>query len=129
MGFDIKRLRPDVDAIAPDGSQVRILCGVDRGSMAHFTLPPRAIAKAVVHQTVEEVWYFISGHGRMWRRLDNQEAIDDVSPGTSINIPVGAHFQFRSDSDEPLTAVGTTMPPWPGEDEADDVDGPWRATV
>jgi mannose-6-phosphate isomerase-like protein (cupin superfamily) len=53
----------------------------------------------------------------------------EVRPGTSITIPVGTHFQFRSDSHEPLTAVGAIMPPWPGEEEACEVAGPWTATV
>jgi mannose-6-phosphate isomerase-like protein (cupin superfamily) len=44
----------------------------------------------------------------------------------SLDIPLGTTFQFRSTGDEPLAAVGTTMPPWPGDDEAEPADGPWR---
>jgi mannose-6-phosphate isomerase-like protein (cupin superfamily) len=106
-----------------------ILCQVARGSMAHFTLPPEAVAGAVAHRTIEEVWYFISGHGRMWRRLGDHEEVVEVGLGVSITVPAGTHFQFRSDSDEPLAAVGVTMPPWPGEGEAYAVEGPWQATV
>lgn len=116
-------------AIAPDGSEVRLLAAVPRGSMAHFRLPPGAVARAVAHHTVEEVWYFIAGRGRMWRRLGGEETTIDVHPGVSIAIPVGAHFQFRSDGDEPLEAVGVTMPPWPGEHEAYFVDGIWAPTA
>jgi mannose-6-phosphate isomerase-like protein (cupin superfamily) len=47
----------------------------------------------------------------------------------SIDILAGTPFQFRSDSHEPLAAIGATMPPWPGEDEAYAVDEPWRAAV
>ncbi len=97
--------------------------------MAHFTLPPKAVARAVVHRTVEEVWYFLSGQGRMWRRLGTSEETVDVGPGVSITIPVGTQFQFRSDTHEALTAVGTTMPPWPGDDEAVVVDGAWLPSV
>ncbi len=97
--------------------------------MAHFTLPPKGISKAVAHRSVEEIWYFISGEGRMWRRRGDREEICDVAPGTCINIPVGTQFQFRSDSHEPLRAIGTTMPPWPGQHEAYEVAGPWQATV
>ena len=114
MGFDTKRISSAPDAVAPDGSEVRILCQVERGGMAHFTLPPKAVSRAVAHRTVEEVWYFISGRGRMWRRLGEREEIVEVGPGMSINIPVGTHFQFRSNSHEPLAAIGATMPPWPG---------------
>jgi mannose-6-phosphate isomerase-like protein (cupin superfamily) len=65
----------------------------------------------------------------MWRKLGDEELTVAVAPGTSIAIPLGAHFQFRSDGDEPLEAVGVTIPPWPGDDEAYFVDGPWPATA
>jgi mannose-6-phosphate isomerase-like protein (cupin superfamily) len=65
----------------------------------------------------------------MWRRLGSVEEITDLSPGVSINIPVGTEFQFRSDSGEPLEAVGVTMPPWPGADEALEVEGVWKPTA
>jgi mannose-6-phosphate isomerase-like protein (cupin superfamily) len=129
MKFDISRISNEIDAIAPDGFEVRILCQLQRGSMAHFTLPPAAVSKAVAHHTVEEVWFFISGHGKIWRRRGDQEEIHEIAPGTSISIPVGTRFQLRCDSREPLTAVGTTMPPWPGHDEAYTVDGRWQPTV
>ena len=129
MSFETRRLGDAPDVLAPDGSEVRVLCRVGRGGMAHFTLPPMAVSKAVAHRTVEEVWFFVSGRGRMWRRLGGREETVEVGPGASVSIPVGTRFQFRSDSGEPLSAIGTTMPPWPGEDEAYDVDGPWRPTV
>jgi mannose-6-phosphate isomerase-like protein (cupin superfamily) len=129
MSFATKRLGTFPDAIAPDGSEVRVLCSTSLGSLAHFTLPPHAVSKAMAHHTVEEVWYITSGRGQMWRRSHEQEEIVDVEPGLAITIPVGTHFQFRSVSPEPLTAVGTTMPPWPGEGEAFAVDGVWDPTV
>ena len=129
MAFDSRRISKEPDVIAPDGSEVRILCPVQGGSMAHFTLPPGAVSRAVAHRTVEEVWYFVSGHGRMWRRLGQEEQIVEVGSGVSVTIPVGTHFQFRADSPEPLAAVGVTLPPWPGEGEAYAVEGPWQATV
>ncbi|MFN4143676.1 cupin domain-containing protein [Aestuariivirga sp.] len=119
-------MRPHApDAIAPDGSEVRILAATSRGSMAQFTLPPGAISKAVAHRTVEEVWLVTQGKGRMWRRLAEAELIVELGPGLSFAIPAGAHFQFRNDGDEPLHCVGVTMPPWPGMDEAYEVEGVW----
>ncbi len=129
MPFATQRLESAALVQAPDGSEVRILCGVSRGGMAAFTLRPGMIAKAVAHRTIEELWYFVSGRGRMWRRLESQEETIEVGPGTSISIPTGTHFQFRCDGAEPLVAIGATMPPWPGENEAYFVDGPWTATV
>jgi len=117
------------DAMAPDGSEVRLLANGERASMAHFRLPPGAVARAVRHATVEEVWYFVAGRGRMWRKDETGEEVLEVYPGLSLDIPLGTAFQFRCDGDAPLEAVGATIPPWPGPDEAIFVDdGPWQAT-
>jgi len=123
--FSTKELGSGVDIVAPDGSDVRLLPQTTRGSMAHFSLASGAVSKAVAHKTIEEIWFFLGGRGRMWRRLDDQEEVVDVHEGVSITIPAGTHFQFRCDSDEPLQAVAVTMPPWPGEGEAYEVVGVW----
>jgi mannose-6-phosphate isomerase-like protein (cupin superfamily) len=127
MSFVTRILKEEPDAMAPDGSEVRILAATPRGSMAHFELPEGAVSKAVAHKTVEEVWFFTAGEGKLWRKNENAEETINVHPGVSISIPVGTHFQFRSDGDEPLEAIGVTMPPWPGEDEAYAVAGIWEA--
>ena len=123
--FETKTLPSAVDAMAPDGSEVRILCSGTRGSMAHFSLPGGEVSRAVAHRSIEEVWYFLAGRGRFWRRQGSDEEIVEVSAGVSISIPPGTHFQFRNDGDEALAAVGVSMPPWPGEAEAYPVDGIW----
>jgi mannose-6-phosphate isomerase-like protein (cupin superfamily) len=124
-GLVTVQLRDTADYLAPDRSEVRLLAQGRRGSMAHFRLPARQTSQPVAHRTVEETWYFLSGRGEMWRRLGSQEALVPVSAGTSITIPVGASFQFRSAGDEALEAVAVTMPPWPGADEAVSVRGRW----
>ncbi len=65
----------------------------------------------------------------MWRKLEDREETVDLRASLCLTIPVGTHFQFRSFGYEPLSAVGVTMPPWPGEDEAIIVEGPWEPTV
>ena len=128
MGFETKRLHSGPDAIAPDGSEVRVLCQLSRGGLAVFSLPPNAVSKAVAHRTVEEVWYIVSGTGRMWRKLGDHEEIVELTPGVSLTIPTGTHFQFRCDGDERLDVIGATMPSWPGEGEAYFVKGAWEST-
>jgi mannose-6-phosphate isomerase-like protein (cupin superfamily) len=123
--FITKKLPQTYDVLAPDGSEVRVLAAGKNGSMAQFRLPPGAVSKAVAHRTVEELWFFTSGYGRIWRKLGEQEETVEARPGLSIAIPVGTHFQFRCDGDEPLQAVGVTMPPWPGMEEAYEVAGIW----
>lgn len=124
-----KHLSKKSDYSAPDGSDVRLLVQGSRGSMAHFQLAPGRTSEAVAHLTVEEIWYFLAGRGEMWRKLDNREEITEVYPGMSINIPVGAYFQFRALGDKALEAVAVTIPPWPGRDEAYDVPGRWPSVA
>jgi len=128
-GFMTTRLAVKRDAVAPDGSNVRILLGLKRGGMAHFELGPDQTSVAVAHHTVEEIWYFVRGRGEMWRKLGDQEEVVPVEPGVCITIPVGTHFQFRSFGYEPLAALGVTIPPWPGQGEAYFVEGKWEPTV
>jgi mannose-6-phosphate isomerase-like protein (cupin superfamily) len=123
--FDTKLLPAERDVVAPDGSDVRILLGLAGGGMAHFELAPGRTAGAVTHRTVEEIWFILRGEGEMWRRQDGRETVETLHPGVCLTIPLGTHFQFRSLGNEPLSAVAITMPPWPGEDEAVAVDGPW----
>ena len=127
--YETKRLPVAPDAVAPDGSAVRILAAVSGGGLAHFELGPGETATAVAHHTIEEIWYFLTGRGEMWRKLDDQETVEPVDAGVCITIPVGTRFQFRSFGHEPLAAIGATMPPWPGEGEAYVVEGKWTPTV
>jgi mannose-6-phosphate isomerase-like protein (cupin superfamily) len=114
---------------APDGSEVRVLLGLARGGMAHFRLAPGECSTAVVHRTVEEIWFFVSGRGEMWRRQGAREETVAVQRGVCLTLPLGTQFQFRSLGPEPLEAVAVTLPPWPGEDEAMALEGRWRPTV
>ncbi len=123
--FTTQTLPTEPDATAPDGSDVRILPGLAGGGMAHFELAPGKTSSAVRHRTVEEIWYILRGNGQMWRYQDGREEITDLTAGLCVTIPLGTHFQFRSTGQEPLSAVAVTMPPWPGEDEAEFVAGKW----
>lgn len=127
--FETKHLPMERAVIAPDGSDVRLLLGLVGGGMAHFELGPNEISKAVTHRTIEEIWFFLSGRGQMWRRQSDLEAIVDVYPGVCLTIPLGTHFQFRSFGYAPLAALGVTMPPWPGDGEAVIVTGKWQPTI
>ena len=123
--FATKQLGEAYDVLAPDSSEIRLLVGTTRGSLAHGTLAPGRVSLAVTHRTVEEVWYVTGGRGQVWRKQDDREMVVDVEPGTALTIPIGAHFQFRATGPEPLTFVLCTMPPWPGELEAVRVPDHW----
>jgi len=125
MDFETKRLPASPDVVAPDGSDVRVLLKTLRGGMAHFELAGGSASDAIRHRTVDEIWFVLSGRGEMWRKTGEREEVVALDPGICVTIPVGTHFQFRALEDESLTAVGVTMPPWPGASEAIPVPGTW----
>lgn len=127
--FETNVLPARPDATAPDGSDVRILLGLQSGGMAHFELAPGRVSAAVTHRTVEEIWYFVSGRGELWRQQGEREETVTVEPGVCLTIPLGTCFQFRSFGPAPLAAVAVTLPPWPGEGEAVVVKGKWTPDV
>jgi mannose-6-phosphate isomerase-like protein (cupin superfamily) len=112
---------------APDGSDVRVLLGLAGGSMAHFELAAGRVSRAVVHRTVEEIWYVLAGRGEMWRRQGEIQEVTVLEPGVCLTIPVGTRFQFRAADTQAVSAVAITMPPWPGDGEAELVEGPWAS--
>ena len=109
--FKTKRLPDMPDAVAPDGSDVRILLGLAAGGMAHFELPPGRHQRPSLIERSRKSGFFLSGRGEMWRKQEEREEVVPVEPGVCLTIPLGTHFQFRSLGDAPLTAVGVTMPP------------------
>ena len=126
-GFATRLLPAAPDAYAPDGSEVRLLCQLAGGSMAHFRLPPRACSTAVVHRTVGELWFVVAGEGELWRSREGVVETVALRPGVAVSIPVGTSFQFRAAASSEVAVVGVTMPPWPGDDEAVAVPGAWPA--
>src|SRR3954462_10763090 len=123
--FATKQLGDAYDVLAPDTSEIRLLVRTTRGSLAHGTLPLGQVALAIVHRTVEEVWYVTEARGQVWRKLGGRETVVDVEPGTALTIPTAAHFQFRATGPDPLRFIMCTMPPWPGEQEAVRVPDYW----
>jgi mannose-6-phosphate isomerase-like protein (cupin superfamily) len=129
MSWQTAALKSDFDALAPDGSEIRLLVQVDGGSLVHCTVQPGCVTHAVRHRTVEEVWFCIAGDGQLWRRADDREDITELRPNLAVTIPLGTCFQFRATGSQPLQIVIATLPPWPGTDEAVPVEGRWRPTA
>jgi mannose-6-phosphate isomerase-like protein (cupin superfamily) len=127
--IETRQLPEKLDGVAPDGSEIRLLTSVNGASMVHCSLASRSVSKAVSHRTVEELWYFISGQGEVWRKLGEVDEVVEVHSGTSLNIPTGTSFQFRNTSAEPLCFIIATIPPWPGEHEAVPQAGRWEDSV
>lgn len=116
--FESNQVAQDYDALAPDGSEIRLLHSLAGVSVVHCRLPAGAVTIPVRHRTVEEVWFFLAGAGQVWRKQGEREQVLDVAPDHSLTIPLGTDFQFRNTGDVPLEFIIATTPPWPGEDEA-----------
>jgi mannose-6-phosphate isomerase-like protein (cupin superfamily) len=108
------------DAIAPDGSEITFLVRDARqASLVEVRLAAGSTSRPVRHLTVEEIWYFIAGEGKVWRAPPDRKAvIDEVGPGGVLVIPTGWAFQFQAGPHADLRFVCYTSPPWPGDDEA-----------
>ena len=120
----VGRAAREPDAIAVDGSQIRVLAdhrhGAARASLCEVRLPPGGVSRPIRHRTVEEIWHVTAGRGEVWRCPEGGDALPSaVEPGDTLVIPVGWRFQFRAAPDGGLTFLCYTSPPWPGDDEAE----------
>ena len=127
--MQIRNLSQDYDLLAPDGSELRLLSQTLRGSMVHTTLQSGKVSSPVKHRPVEEIWYVLEGRGEIWRKIGLVEDISKMTAGSSLTIPTSTSFQFRNTGDSPLTVLIVTMPPWPGEQEAEASEGRWQAST
>lgn len=127
--WDTKDLSEAYDHLAPDGSEIRLLLEFAAGGLAHCTLPPGAASSPVRHKAVAEIWFFLSGHGEVWRREAGGEEVVQAYAGRCLSIPPAVDFQFRNTGAEPLTFLIATLPSWPGPEEAAPVPtGEWSPT-
>ena len=117
------------EAKSPAGADIRFLMAGETGNMIHSTVPPRQVNRATRHATVSEFWFVLEGRGEIWRDDGRESCLTPLLPGTSIDIPVGTAFQYRTTGDADLKFICVTMPPWPGDSEATHVDGAWPPTV
>ena len=110
---------------APDGSIVRPLLRVMSASMAHFELPAGGTSRAVMHESVDELWFVLSGRGELWRKQDAREEVVALQAGVCVTIPKRTHFQFRASRQDAVAVIAATIPGWPGDAEARFVRGLW----
>ena len=123
--FEFKSLKKKYDYLAPDGSEIRLLPTLEKGGLCHCTLPVGMTSSAVKHKTVDEVWYCLSGSGSIWQENNGLTQINDFTSGDCFSIPIGNSFQFKNIGSDPLCIIISTMPKWPGADEAIPVEGTW----
>lgn len=123
--LDVAKVREEPDVVATDSSELVVLCRTDRASMAHGMLRPGATSVAIVHRTVDELWFVVGGRAEIWRANGDDERIVEAAAGASIAIPCGVRFQYRTIGDEPFRFIMATIPAWPGDGEAVPTTGVW----
>lgn len=124
--FETKELSDKMDVLAPDGSEIRLLCQTEKASMVHCTLPAGKTTRAIYHRSVDEIWFVISGKGKIWREMNQIESEVELKSGICVTIPQGTRFQFNNSNNEPLKFIITTIPPWPGNEEAIFTEDYWK---
>jgi mannose-6-phosphate isomerase-like protein (cupin superfamily) len=100
-----------------DGSMIRELAGrvslpSRAQSLAEATVPPQGSTDEHYHPVAEELYYFVSGTGRV--RLGDEER--DVRPSDCVLIAPGAIHKLFNTGDEPLRLLCCCAPPWTPED-------------
>lgn len=123
--FAIKNVGSACDVVAADSSELVLLARTKRASMAHGLLPAGVTSVAIVHRSVDELWFVVSGEAEIWRSNGADQAAETVRAGASLAIPCGTAFQYRTIGAEPFCFIMSTIPSWPGDDEAVPVKGIW----
>jgi mannose-6-phosphate isomerase-like protein (cupin superfamily) len=100
-----------------DGSQIRELAGpawspVRNQSLAEATLPPGCETIEHYHNVAEEIYYFVSGAGRM--RLGESE--DEVTVGDAVVIGPGTRHKLWNPGAEPLVLLCCCAPAYSDAD-------------
>lgn len=126
--WQTKELSRRYEKLAVDNTEIRTLFSTEAASVVHCTLPPRATSVATRNIGTNEIWYFITGQGELWRRQEGtgEEETVRVGPGTALTMPANVGFEFRNCSEEPLTFLCVVMPPWPGEHVNVVIESPWQ---
>jgi mannose-6-phosphate isomerase-like protein (cupin superfamily) len=95
--MDIQNLDRVASFATKDGSEIRELLAhrnscIRNQSLAEARLAPGASTAAHYHPRTEEIYYILSGQGRM--RIGDETS--DVGPGDAIAIPPGAEHEITN---------------------------------
>ena len=103
--------------VTKDGSTIRSLLDRRNSSaanqgLAEATVPPGGAAEPHRHPRSEEIYYILSGTGRM---TIGDEA-RDVGPLDAILIPPGTRHAIANTGDQPLVFLCCCAPPYSHDD-------------
>jgi mannose-6-phosphate isomerase-like protein (cupin superfamily) len=103
--------------ITRDGSTIRELAGpawtdARNQSLAEATVPPGGETAEHYHPITEELYYFVSGTGRM--RLGDKEG--EIGPGDCVVIAPGTPHKLLNPGPEPLVLLCCCAPAYSDDD-------------
>jgi mannose-6-phosphate isomerase-like protein (cupin superfamily) len=115
--MDIHNIRQVPAFTTKDGSEIRELLAhrnscIRLQSLAEARLPVGGQTAAHYHPQTEEIYYILSGEGRM--RIG--EELRDVGPGDAIAIPPAAIHQITNTGQNVLTFLCCCAPAYEHED-------------
>ena len=95
--MDIRNIADAVPFQTVDGSEIRELLAhrnscIRHQSLAEATLPPGGATTRHYHPRAEEIYYILTGQGRM----EISGEISQVGPGDAIAIPPSAPHQIHN---------------------------------
>jgi mannose-6-phosphate isomerase-like protein (cupin superfamily) len=105
--------------ITADGSSIRELAGpawtpARHQSLAEATLEPGGETAEHYHPRAEELYYFVSGQGRM--RLGEEGPPQEVEAGDCVVIPPGTPHKLWNTGDGPLVLLCCCAPAYSDAD-------------
>jgi mannose-6-phosphate isomerase-like protein (cupin superfamily) len=114
---EISRLQDLAPFVTADGSVIRELVHptwtrAENQSLAEATVRAGEETAEHFHPQAEEIYYFVSGRGRM--RLGEEEA--EVTAGDCVVIPPGTPHKLWSSGAEPLVLLCCCAPAYTHDD-------------
>ena len=102
----------------PHGSELRPLIdrttsGITQCSLAEEMLPPGRAVTPHHHRELEEIYYILSGRGRMTVGEESSE----VAAGDAVYVPRGHRHTLENTGDEPIRLLVVCGPAFFYEDE------------
>lgn len=115
--MDIKNIEEVPSFTTKDGSEIRELLAyrnsnIRNQSLAEARLPVGGATDPHYHPKTEEIYYILSGTGKMQIAAD----VTEVGPGDAIAIPPGAPHQITNTGDETLVFLCCCAPCYEHED-------------
>jgi len=115
--MDVRNINEVEAFITKDGSEIRELLAdrnscIRQQSLAEARLPPGRRTTPHSHPRTEEIYYILSGRGRML--IDGEQRM--VGPGDAIAIPPGARHQIENVGETALTFLCCCAPGYQHDD-------------